>query len=109
MAARFERLRDEGLITAYGAGIGAIGDRWARFGSIWQSCWPGAPARGYARDVEYIWHGAIRTSRSGQASGRPPRPSAVVRNVLGESPTSILLVSASTPQRLRELLSEVDS
>jgi aryl-alcohol dehydrogenase-like predicted oxidoreductase len=106
VAARFEGLRAEGLIKAFGVGIGATGDRWARFGSIWQSCWPGPAAQDYAHDVAYIWHGAIRALHS---APRPPRPAAVVREVLRESPTSILLVSASTPTRLRELLGEIDS
>lgn len=108
VAAWFQSLRDEGLIAAFGVGVGAIGDRWERFGSIWQSCWPGHPARQYAQDVEHIWHGAVRTSHAGDVGGKLPRASAVVRKVLEESPTGILLVSASTPRRLRELLREID-
>lgn len=109
VAERFERLRAEGLITAYGVGIGAISDRWERFGSIWQSCWPGPRATQYAPDVEHVWHGAVRTLPPKAADGRRPRPAAVVRQVLAASPGTILLVSASTPGRLRDLLEEVDS
>ena len=109
VAARFEALRAEGLIKAFGVGIGAAGDRWARFGSIWQSCWPGPAARNYEHDVEYIWHGAIRTLHRGPSMSEGPSPAAMVRQVLGESPTSILLVSASTPARLRDLLGAIDS
>jgi aryl-alcohol dehydrogenase-like predicted oxidoreductase len=108
VAAGFQRLRDDGLITAFGVGVVEASDRWQRFGSIWQSGWPGPPAQRYAQDVEHIWHGAVRNSQRAERGTKPPRPSAVVRRVLEDSPNSILLVSASTPQRLRELLVEVD-
>ena len=108
VAARFGSLRDEGLIGAFGVGVGAVGDRWERFGSIWQSCWPGPSARQYARDVEHIWHGAVRTWHQRPVDRERQRASAVVRMVLEESPSSILLVSASTPRRLTELLAEVN-
>jgi hypothetical protein len=107
VAEGFERLRGEGLIGAYGVGIGAISDRWSRFGAIWQSCWPGPSARAYAPDVTHVWHGAVRTRQQGAAQATS-RPSDVVREVLEVSPDAILLVSASTPARLRELLAEVD-
>jgi aryl-alcohol dehydrogenase-like predicted oxidoreductase len=107
VVARFEALRAEGLIAAYGVGIAAVGDRWEPFGSIWQSCWPGGSASGYAQDVEHVWHGAIRW-REAEAGGRRLPAGTVVRRVLDASPTSILLVSASTPARLRELLRDVD-
>jgi aryl-alcohol dehydrogenase-like predicted oxidoreductase len=106
VAAGFEALRDQGLITAYGVGIGAIGDRWERFGSIWQSCWPGPAASDYAPDMEYIWHGVVRTALE-HRGGRPARPSAILRSVLEASPSSIVLVSASTPKRLRELVEDL--
>jgi len=109
VAARFERLRAEGLIAAFGVGIGAVGDRWGRFGSIWQSCWPGHAAREYAQDVAYVWHGAIRALHTGPRKSGQLRPSAVVRQVLMDSPTSILLVSASTPGKLKDLLREIGS
>jgi aryl-alcohol dehydrogenase-like predicted oxidoreductase len=104
----FERLHGEGLIRAHGVGIGAVSDRWSRFGSIWQSGWPGQTASVYAADMAHVWHGAVRTWQSSWASARSARPSAVVREVLEASPEAILLVSASTPERLRELLAEVD-
>ena len=108
VAAGFQSLRVEGLITAFGVGVGVVGDRWGRFGSIWQSCWPGPSATQYAQDVEYIWHGAIRMAPRNSVGGRPAHPSAIVRDVLEDRRTSILVVSASTPQRLRELLGEID-
>jgi aryl-alcohol dehydrogenase-like predicted oxidoreductase len=108
VASRFEDLRREGLIRAFGVGIGAVGDRWSRFGSIWQSAWPGPAARSYARDVEHIWHGAIRAWSTGPG-GQRPSPWTAARAVLDQSPTSILLISASTTRHLQELAGEVDS
>lgn len=101
VAAGFQDLQSKGLITAFGVGVGAVSAPWARFGPIWQSCWPGDGARNYPPEVTYVWHGAIRTSRSAT-------PEQVVREVLEASPTSILLVSASTPRRLSELVAEID-
>jgi aryl-alcohol dehydrogenase-like predicted oxidoreductase len=103
----FRTLVEEGLITAFGVGVGAIADRWAPFGQIWQSGWPGSAARNYKGDVSYIWHGALRSALGHRRAGTSPRASAVVRGVLDASPHAILLVSASTPARLRELLEEV--
>jgi len=106
LAARFERLRQEGMIAAYGVGIGAKSDRWSPFGSIWQSAWPGSELAGYSGEVQYIWHGAIRGRGEGPSSPRPA--AAAVRLALDASPHSVLLVSASTPARLAQLLDEVE-
>lgn len=103
----FQRLRDEGQIRAFGVGIGAVSEPWQPFGSIWQSCWPGMEASVHASGPSRIWHGAVRHASSRSSGARVP-PSAVVRQVVTSCPNSILLVSASTPGRLRELLSEVD-
>ena len=104
-ASGFEALRREGLFTAFGIGIGATEDRWRRFGSIWQSAWPGEDVARYEKDVARVWHGAIRGARPNH--GRAQAPASIVREVLERSPESILLVSAATPARLRELMSEV--
>ena len=104
--AGFEALRGEGLIRAYGVGIGSVSDRWSVFGSIWQSVWPGAAATTYASDMDHIWHGVIRTQMQ-SASRSSRRPSTMLREALEASPHSIVLVSASTPGRLRQLLDEI--
>ena len=104
VVAGFEALRNQGLIRAFGAGMATAEDRWIRFGSIWQSAWPGAAAAaGYSTDMAHVWHGAIRHSPQGSGTS----PAAVGRAVLDQSPGSSLLVSASTPRRLEELLREV--
>ncbi len=105
---RFQSLREAGLITAYGVGVGAIGDRRGRrFGTIWQSCWPGESAQQYKKDVAYIWHGAIRLLSQSQSGMNTIPPSSIVRTVLEQSPDGILLVSVSSPARLKELLQEI--
>lgn len=104
----FQSLCKEGLIKAYGAGVGMIGDRWSRFGSIWQSCWPGEAVRSYHHDVGYIWHGAVRQSLDKKANAKNIRPSTIVRMTLEQSPGGILLVSASTPQKLKQLMQEIE-
>jgi aryl-alcohol dehydrogenase-like predicted oxidoreductase len=101
----FDELVREGLITAFGAGVDTAGDRWTRFGSIWQSRWPDSEIRGYRHDVAYIFHGVVRSGAGSGMDGAPA--SALVRAALARAPNSILLVSASTPGRLRDLLQEV--
>jgi aryl-alcohol dehydrogenase-like predicted oxidoreductase len=101
----FEELVREGLITAFGAGVDSTGDRWTRFGSIWQSRWPDGQIRGYQHDVAYIFHGVVRSAAGSGMEGA--RASALVRAALARAPNSILLVSASTPGRLKGLLEEV--
>ena len=103
----FRSLCETRQIAAYGVGIGAVGDRWMRFGSIWQSCWPGEVAQHYSKETAYIWHGAIRSALRNESNAKPIRPSAIVQTVLKQSPGSILLVSAPNPTRLKELLQEI--
>jgi aryl-alcohol dehydrogenase-like predicted oxidoreductase len=104
---RFRSLVREGLISAYGAGVGARGDRWSGFGSIWQSGWPGESAQQYHNDVSYIFHGIIRFAPKGRSGVTAVRVSSLVRTAVEQAPNRILLVSASTPGRLRELLQEI--
>jgi aryl-alcohol dehydrogenase-like predicted oxidoreductase len=102
----FDALVREELVSAYGVGVGAQGDRWSQFGSIWQSRWPGTAIHGYQGDVHYTFHGLVRFTHNG-ANEAVERPSARVRAAVELAPRSILLVSASTPRRLRELLQEL--
>jgi aryl-alcohol dehydrogenase-like predicted oxidoreductase len=103
----FRSLVSERLISAYGAGVGARGDRWSPFGSIWQSGWPGGSARQYHDDVSYIFHGVVRFAPARPSGATAVRVSSLVRTALEQAPNCVLLVSASTPARLRELLQEV--
>jgi aryl-alcohol dehydrogenase-like predicted oxidoreductase len=104
---RFRSLVREGRISAYGVGVGARGNRWSRFGSIWQSGWPGESFQQYENDVSYIFHGIIRFAPQGRSRRDDARASSLVRTALELTPNCILLVSASTPGRLRELLQEI--
>jgi aryl-alcohol dehydrogenase-like predicted oxidoreductase len=104
VSARFQSLVDRGLIRAFGVGVDAREDRWAPFGSIWQSGWPGERVASYAGDVAYIFHGVLRYAQTDRF-GKTTVPAAeLIRDARRLSPSSVLLVSASTPARLRELV-----
>jgi aryl-alcohol dehydrogenase-like predicted oxidoreductase len=100
----FRALVDEGLITTFGAAVTARGDRWSRFGSVWQSGWPGPSVSQYRNDISYIFHGVLRPVGPGE-TGR--HASKLLREAVEQSPGSILLVSASTPKRLQDLLKDL--
>ena len=102
-AAWMDSLTRDRVIKAYGVGIDATGDRWTRFGSVWQSRWPGVVSGGGydLDDVSYVFHGALRYGAEGGTS-----PAALVRGAAEQIPGCVLLVSASRPERLRELLAD---
>lgn len=107
VAASFESLVNQNLIRAYGVGIGAADDRWSPFGSIWQSGWPGELASTYLNDVTYIFHSVLRFAEKDRY-GRTNTPVAeLIRDARQQRPDSVLLVSASTPGRLREVVEAV--
>lgn len=100
-AAGFRAVHADGLIAAYGVGIGAAQAPWAPFGAIWQCGWPGAP-HPTTPGTAFIYHGVLRTADK-DASRRPPAPD-LIRAARLAAPTAVFLVSASTPDRLRELV-----
>lgn len=107
--ATFKSLVERRLASAYGVGIGASEDQWAPFGSIWQSGWPGEKISDYKRDVTYLFHGVLRHAPKDQF-GRPLASAAeLIRAARRATPNSVLIVSASTPDRLRELVKAVES
>ncbi len=101
-----EFLVREGLLSSYGVGIDAQSDRWERFGSVWQSRWPGETLAEYRHDVSYVFHGAVRyAAEGGSASAQvDTSPAVALHDAVGRAPRSMFLVSASTPGRLRELV-----
>lgn len=108
VAERFEALMQQNLIGAFGVGIGAAEDRWAPFGSIWQSGWPGEVAATYSPDVSYIFHSVLRLAGKDRY-GRTSTPvTELIRNARRQRPDSVLLVSASTPGRLREVVAAAE-
>ncbi len=106
----FQSLIDRGLIGAYGVGIGTPEDRWAAFGSIWQSGWPQQRIAEYVptRDSTRIFHGVLRFAEQVRARNSRFTPAELIRTAHHAAPDSIILVSASTPERLRELVEAVD-
>lgn len=107
LAARFENLEKAGLINAFGAGVDVRTDRWSAFGSVWQSGWPEEAVRSYARDLTYVFHGVIRYAGKGPTGKTLVPASRLLREAVSALPTDVMLVSASTPSRLRDLLSEL--
>ena len=99
-----ELLAREGLFSRYGVGIDARSDRWQPFGTVWQSRWPGDDVDAYRADVSYVFHGAVRYATASGGNELATSPSGAVRAAVERAPRSVLLVSASTPARLRELL-----
>ncbi len=105
---RFCSLTRDGLVSAYGVGIDAAEDQWARFGSVWQSRWSNEEVREFRDGVAYVFHGVIRSQVGrgpGGVAGEPA--STLLRAAVEKAPNSIILVSASTPDRLTNLLQEL--
>jgi aryl-alcohol dehydrogenase-like predicted oxidoreductase len=107
LAARFEGLVKAGLISAYGVGVDAREDRWSRLGSVWQSGWPGEVIGRYANDVTYVFHGTIRYAAKDWTGATVVPASQMVREAIRCAPRSLVLVSISTPERLRELVAGI--
>lgn len=104
VAASFQLLIDRGFIRAFGVGVGAREDRWAPFGSIWQSGWPGDRVTAYADDVSYLFHGLLRHAEQDCYGRTVQSVQQLIQTARRQAPNAVLLVSASTPERLRELV-----
>lgn len=107
--ATFQSLVERRLVSAFGVGIGASEDQWAPFGSIWQSGWPGEKISDYNRDVTYLFHGVLRHAPKDRFGNSVVSAAELIRAARRASPNSVLVVSASTPARLRELVKAVES
>lgn len=108
ISAGFQSLVDQNRISAFGVGINAAEDQWAPFGSIWQSGWPDAEVSGYQQDVTYLFHGVLRNAQRDQLDRTITPVADLVRQALAARPETMILVSASTPSRLRSLVEQVD-
>ena len=97
-------LVNEKLISQYGVGIDAAGDRWRRFGSVWQSRWPQDGIDSYEGDLTYVFHGAIRHASAAEEGGSTVDAATAVSDVLRRAPRSVVLVSSSSTKHLRELM-----
>ncbi|QDS99990.1 aldo/keto reductase [Adhaeretor mobilis] len=101
---RFQSLVNGKTIGAFGVGIGAREDSWTKFGSIWQSAWPADHISTYDKDISYLFHRVIHNAaqdRFGQTQVPVPK---LIQAARRQSPNSVLIVSASTPKRLEELV-----
>lgn len=107
VAGRFRKLVEEGVVGAFGAGVDVREDRWRPFGSVWQSGWPGERVGAYVGDVTHVFHGVIRYAEKGRAGGTRVPASRLLQEAVRAAPESLLLVSTSTPSRLRDLVSEL--
>lgn len=108
IAAGFQALLDQGMISAFGVGIDAREEPWSSFGSVWQSGWPKSPPSQPTLGVARIFHGVVRFAPKDRLGATIEPANLLLRRALSSAPSCIILVSASTPTRLRELLRDVD-
>jgi len=106
----FQSLVDVGRIGAYGAGVAVQEDQWGPFGSIWQSGWPGQQIANYPYrgDCTRIFHGVLHYADQDRFGGVTIEPAELIGAARRAAPDSVLLVSASTPDRLRQLVEQAD-
>jgi aryl-alcohol dehydrogenase-like predicted oxidoreductase len=100
-------LATAGRIGCWGVGIDARSAQWKPFGQVWQSGWQTQAAE-IIPDTQLIFHGVTRYAPR-NARGQPlEHPSTLLRRALAEVPSTIILVSAANPARLRNLLTAYD-
>jgi len=109
LAAEFAGMRDNGLCRAFGAAVAFQAEAPPCFGTVWQSAWSQGMHRIQRKELSYCFHGIIRNAHKA-ATGATLEPAAsLVRKACEQRPDAVLLVSTSSPARLRQLLSEVTS
>jgi aryl-alcohol dehydrogenase-like predicted oxidoreductase len=104
VAGGFKAMVDGGLALGFGAGVDVRSDAWAPFGQIWQSGWPGSSVKEYAGDFFYIYHGVLRYAEKDWRGQYIKTAGSMIADARMASPKSVILISASTPARLRELV-----
>jgi aryl-alcohol dehydrogenase-like predicted oxidoreductase len=102
----FHLLHEQGWIGTFGVGINAQSPPWSSWGHVWQSGWDSSRSLPPRPDVTYSFHGVLRWAARTQSGRLVDRAPKLLASVVSSNPGSIFLVSASTPGRLRELLSE---
>jgi aryl-alcohol dehydrogenase-like predicted oxidoreductase len=100
----FDELVRCGVTTCYGVGVGAMSDWTVRFGNVWQSAWAGESVHPYKGGATYVFHGALRTAGKADKVLAARDVSDRFRVFAHEAPQAMLLVSASTPERLKQLV-----
>jgi aryl-alcohol dehydrogenase-like predicted oxidoreductase len=97
----FKNLKQKKLISTFGVGVRDVAQPLNTFGDIWQSKWPGNLIDTYNRSQFYIWHGVLRSQLENNSSTALRK---TLELSLMNSPNSIILISASKPNQLKELL-----
>ena len=100
----FKTLLKNKTISAFGVGIDSCEDSCYSFGSIWQAGWPGARFANYSGKLTHIFHGVIRYATESRLSSITKPANQLLLDATFQAPNSIILVSASTPSRLKDLL-----
>jgi len=93
----------DGLARCYGAAVGAMGESPVVFGNVWQSGWPGCLWSGSGSDVMHVFHGALRYRDGVPCLATDADLEWRMRQFAALAPASVLIVSASTPHRLRQI------
>lgn len=104
LAEAFNALVSEGLVRAWGVGIGARSSPWKRCGMVWQSGWTNQ-ASAYPAEQACIFHGVLRSAERDERGRLRAVPADLLRWAAASRPESVFLVSAANPARLRELFS----
>lgn len=97
---RFEALKRNGTIIAYGLGYGGIAPADAAFGHILQGAYDPAATGPLSMTPTCIYHGILR-----HRGASTPREAMLA--AMHAHPRAALLVSASTPSQIRDIASQV--
>jgi len=97
---RFEALKRDGTILAYGLGYGGVAPKEAAFGEVLQGSYDPASAAPASVIPTAIYHGVLR--HRGSSTTRE-----ALRAAMDAQPDAALLVSASTPSQIIEIASQV--
>lgn len=100
LAERFEALKRNGTILAYGLGYGGMAPANGSFGQILQGAYDPATVGPASTTPTAIYHGVLRHRG-------PSTPREAVRAAMRAQPQAALIVSASTPSQVREIASQV--
>jgi hypothetical protein len=80
-----------------------MGENSTPFGNVWQSCWPGCGWADGRGDVMHVFHGALRFRDGVPCLATGADLEWRMRQFAELASGSVLIVSASTPERLREI------
>ncbi|MEM6655966.1 MAG: aldo/keto reductase [Planctomycetota bacterium] len=108
LASRFDLLVAEGLVGAFGAGVDERTAPFAAFGSVWQSGWSSDTTLESVPPEQQVFHGVLRYADRDRSGRLVTPPEDLIRTARRLRPDAVILVSASTPERLRQLADGAD-